>query len=431
MMILHEAILSIKQDRTRASLYWMTLAMTTTLVYLFINILSSNPDPSAFSMKNTTWESVLIGQDKFVILGPILIILCCWDVFLAHNYYITGKTDDLQVRMICGTSFFAMAKYLLLQSMILIILSVPIGILAAVCLIPAINIFFPILTENAYTLTMTIDSFYEAINIIIMLLLYIFIVDIGFTYQNSSGLLVNWNSEQRKPRKQTIIFGNENSMLKRVFWMMLFMFSVIMIYMNRHLILVAVAMGMYSFNKCLNQMIPQILRKIIRAKENKIIDVASIGFFRSDIQMLSLDTITFVLSTTVFLTIFVASQSNPAAELSSFIALIVTTIMQAMIVMFRFSVELTRRHTQYESLSYLGLSPNHQKQIVSRETNSVYVFVFILTLLYIFSYLACLVIGNEIGIISLVVLISIIGISLLLCSIINSKIRFAGEQKCY
>lgn len=399
----------------------MTWILATMIVFLCINILDSNPDSTALNLVGATFESVIIGKDKFVIFGPLLIVLCCFDVFLAHNFYIVGKTKDMQVRMICGTSCLQMEKYLLYQTVLLALASVPVGIIFTACITPLINLFFPYLTEGAYLISLSFDGLLESASVTILLLIYICIIDVGFVYQNSSGLVPSRGSEAGGEKIHTIMIGDPNSCFKKYFWAFLLCFSVILIYLDYKAILIWTAFGMYSLIKCNELVFPILFKKWIKSHENNIIDTAVSGFIRRDMHAVELDMIVFVISTVTFIVIYVSSQSNAAVLLTSLIAYILISLLQAMMIMFRFSIELSNRNLQFELLSYIGMDPSQERKIKEKEITGFYILAFVTVMLYAVSYLICAAIAGQIGVSIILTLICVIVCALGLCIFINIK----------
>lgn len=128
-MILRDALRSLQKDFSKAFFYLLIFVLTTMFIYLFYNIAMSDPSVDPIKNPSSTITYVMI----------LVVILCSVDILFANDFYVKLKGKDLAVRLICGGRFTQIAGFLLVQTMLLLVLAVPLGIFLANCLLPLVN----------------------------------------------------------------------------------------------------------------------------------------------------------------------------------------------------------------------------------------------------------------------------------------------------
>lgn len=82
-MIFRDAIRALKFDKPRTFFYWLTFFLTTLFIFLFFNILFSNPKGAEYLTGGTDMQA---RQN-------------------ANDFYVRSKGKDIAVRMVCGATF--------------------------------------------------------------------------------------------------------------------------------------------------------------------------------------------------------------------------------------------------------------------------------------------------------------------------------------
>ena len=68
------------------------------------------------------------------------VILCSVEIVFANDFFIKNKAKSLAVRLVCGATYTQNAGYLLLQTVLILLVALPVGIIGGLCALPLVNV---------------------------------------------------------------------------------------------------------------------------------------------------------------------------------------------------------------------------------------------------------------------------------------------------
>lgn len=413
-MIFHDAMLSLKKDKKKAFFYWLLLLLTTLLVYLFFAI--SNSDPSVDPLHNQ--------DNRITITTCIVIILCSIDILFANEYYVKLKSKDLAVRLLSGAKFTQTSAYLLIQTITLLLLSIPLGILFAYGALPMIN---SIMLQNGidYHIAMSLDSVIQSTVVILYVVFWIVLLNFSFAYRNSVNALMNVNTVTMHAENSFIQMPTAIKIPKWLidwFWVALLFVPILFFYVNVNYVFIASVISLASLYMILKEKVKPAITKWIRKKWiSNPMKMASLGMVRQDTYVLKLNILLFIVSVVVFVALLTNTNGQPMVMMTILISFVLMILLQGMALMFRFGTEISRRNTEYRILMNNGCTEMDCHKIMHHEVGIVYGSVFLLTMLYVVNILVCFNMHGDISMPLVIVMIASIVVTVLMSYVITRK----------
>jgi hypothetical protein len=386
-MILRDALRSLQKDFSKAFFYWLIFVLTTMFIYLFYNIAMSDPSVDPIKNPSSTITYVMI----------LVVILCSVDILFANDFYVKLKGKDLAVRLICGGRFTQIAGFLLAQTMLLLVLAVPLGIFLANCLLPLVNAMMSSV-DQSFAVSSHPEAMLNATVILLYVVFWIILLNMSFAYRNAVGLLMNPSS---------IISASEDSPFgtnlvpkkaKQIFWIAVFLVPILLIYWNRSLAILVSLIGMVGLNGCLSDVISPWINHQVSGRLLKDPDrMAAAGFARRDLRVLKNNIFLFEAGAVILVSMLVNSIGSMAESMTIFISYLVMACLQALALMFKFGTEISGRRRLFLTLNHIGFIQKDQKKIIHQEILYVYGFVIGVTLLYIFNILLSYTLAGDLS----------------------------------
>lgn len=430
-MIIHDAIRSLKKDFSKAFFYWVTFVLTTMFIFLFFNICSS--DPNLNPLNNS--------QNVITYVTALVLILCSIDILFANDFYVKLKGKDLAVRLICGGTFGQMAAFLLIQTILLLVLAVPLGIGLAYASIPFVNAFLSMANSGEMMVVVHSDAFIQASAILVYVIFWIIILNLSFAYKNAVGLLMSpstiiCSSDEGMAKlvytQMTDALGEKSKIAKFVHWLMhatfvkAFFFAVLLIgsmgivYYNRHLASVASIVGLFGINGVVNNiLLPTLNKNITNKKVNNPIVVAYQGFVRRDFKVLRNNIFLFLASAIVLSAMFITKMDYSLSMMAILLSYIVMSTLQVLCLMFRFGTEVSIRARLFKTLKHIGYLDADLKKIIRNEVFFIYGFLMIVSVLYVGNMLFSFFVCGDVGMNIIALLLGCLLVPLVLCCAIN------------
>lgn len=399
-MIVKDAFRSMRRDMLRCFFYWLTFLLTALLIFLFENI-SMSGEPDAVAMGGI---SLPIG----VML--LVVIVCSLDIFFANSFYVKSKAKEMAVRLICGATFGQIASFLLIQTLFLLLLAVPAGILLSVALMPFVSNVISLLTSTSFVISLHSEAFFISAVIILYVIFWTILLNLSFAYKNAAGMLMNAGTLLGTNQGSVLRIGLINDKVSSIFGLILFLAPVVLFFFQPGASVFLTAMGMmglYLFNKKgLTEWITHSMRKHVSSP----LRLAADGLVRRDMLVLNQNILLYFMVASVLSSLLINHLSDPADFGLLLVSYVLMTFLQSMSLMFRFASECGVRAQHFHIFNALGYVKDRQKKIISREILTVYGMIVLSSLLYSVSLLGSFMINNHLqaGLAVMLILIQVI-----------------------
>lgn len=405
------SLISLKKDIGRAFFYWLTFFITTVFIFTFFNLIFCEG------------LGINVGKNDNTLITTIvtLVSIVCLAVgFFANDFFTKNKSKEMAVNLICGGRFVQLVQFLMIQTGILFLLSIPIGIIVGILLVPIINFIVStglgfkdiVITVNTQTIIVTFC-------ILLFEVFWCIYLNLGFAYRNTIKTLME--GEESLQVKQS--FMKMSIKIHKYVYLVLFILPLLFFFNigdNAGALLVYSIVGIIGLSGVINKIIVPYIEKNKRVKyindNNKLIYM---GLIKEDIISTSLIMRLLIGSAIVFMTILGIVINDPLQSIVAIISYLVSNILLFMSVMFKFCSQMDKRKKIMKTLNQIGYLESDIKIIKIKEVIGFYGLIAILSLLYIGFALLSLYFNNIISLlIASMMLIGFI-IPLVLCTIIN------------
>ncbi|NLH62728.1 MAG: hypothetical protein GX478_00870 [Erysipelotrichaceae bacterium] len=411
-MIFRDAMHSLLKDRTKAFFYWLILVLTTVFICMFFSI--STSDPSVDPLHNS--------DNKITIVTALVLVLCSIDILFANEYYVKLKSKELAVRLLCGAKFTQTSAFLLYQTVMLLLLAIPCGILLACMLLPLANQVM-MAQASGFLITMNAQAILQSAVVILYVVFWIVLLNFSFAYRNSVGQLMNPSTVTMNETSASVGMPSVikiPSWVEHTFWILLFFVPAAVFYIKQEYIPLAAFVGAAGIYGILTKKMKPVLNSWIRKREtDHPLRLASIGMFRKDLYILRFNIILFIVSATILAALLAAAMDQPIAMMTIFVSYLLMTFMQAMALMFRFGSEISTRCTDYRILRYNGCTSHDCRTVMKQEVRMVYGAVLLAALFYISNILISYTIHGSLTWHMTVLMILTVLLALLFGSLLN------------
>lgn len=413
-MTFRDAVRSLKSDKSRTFFYWMTYFLTSMFIFLFFNIMMSDEK----GMKLITSGEDLIAT--FIVV--IVVVICLMCIQFANNFYVRSKGKDIAVRLVCGATFSKVTAYLMVQILIIMICSIPVGILAGYLLMPLLNSLIASFTSSA----LVIGVHQEANTLVFILLAMIVVwstaVNLSFTYTNAAfSMMTNDGSYSSKDGGT---FGGFLAsipvLFKQIFYLALFIIPLFAMFNPAVSKMTVSLMGLIGVWGIFNYIIiPFITRDMDKTNVNKPSVLAGNGFLRKDLEINKSSIILFIACAVVQISIIAERQDRIFDSMLFTFSYVIMNFLLAMMIMFKTSTEQSGRRKYYEVLYQIGFQENALKKITGRELLKLYGLVAGTALIYIGVMLAAIMREGGLSTHMMILLIAELIIPVIFCMIVN------------
>lgn len=409
------ALKSIKDDFDRSLFYWLTYVLTSMFMFLFFDI-------SYNEQINVTF--INSKNNMFTFLTVFVIGICMVVIFFANDFFAKKKAKDMAVRLVCGATYKQIVQFLLYQNTILLCLAIPTGIIGAFFIVPFLNYILINLLHTSLFLTIRYDAIISTALILVIVIFYSTLLNLGYTYRNSIYTLIN--EERLKINKGIKIFSLHFKLSKKAIKIISWLFFLLPIffyyyygYDTKNIIAFSI-IGMIGFYMFLNHIFLPFLNDLTHNKKtNQPLSLIYIGFIRTNIVVLKKNILLLILSAIFFISLLLISLNNPLEMILAFLSFVIINILLSMSIMFKYSTEIASRKKYFLSLERVGYTKHLQSYIIKKEIILFYAFIIIFSFVYILNMLFSLLYYQFITVSFLFLIVISFLIPLLLCAFIN------------
>ena len=410
-MIFRDALRSLKDDFTRSFFYWLTLLLTTMFIYLFFHIMNSDPVGVGFLEGGT--DPIATG------ITITVVIICMMAILFANDFFIKNKAKEIAVRLVCGATAYQLAFYLLIQTTILLVIALPLGILLARAMIPFLNGLLSNVMQSDLIIGIHPQGNVLTTIILGMVVFWIMMLNLSFSLRTGAALMLNRGSMTRSSGSSLFYNAAIPGALKSVVWLALWLVPVVFFYINPNYIIVMSLISLVGFMKCVDQVFVPWFGRRIKNSEGKPERMAYEGFVRVDLQLMKNNILLFMVCAVLLTTALIVKQT-PAIELMLYLlSYIVMNILLSLAIMLKYSTELSVRAMYYQSLHNIGYTEQQLRSVAGREVTLFYLLITAFSMLYLGNIFISQIIAGRLTVSFALILTGLFILPLAVCYVIN------------
>lgn len=366
-MIIRDAIRGLRYDLPRTFFYWFTFFLTSTFIYLFFNVLMCDPQARNFL---TNAEDT---GTTFVIIAVVVICLAC--IQFANDFYVRAKGKDIAVRLICGATFTQLAGYLLTQTIIILLLALPPGILLAHLLMPVLTKVMQAKFQTDYVIQANPDAVMMIVTILGMEVAWFTAVNMSFAYTNSAAVMMNKGTGITS--KQGDSFGSLTSKMPQwisaAFWVIFLIGMFVLGFVSEIPVIFTSLFALLGLNGMINNaVIPLMNYDLTHNSLNHPIKLAGKGFVKRDIIQLKNTIILLAASAALLLSLIVTKTDKPLQMILFTMTFVVMNVLLSLMILFKNSTEQSTREPYFNAMFRLGYMKSDLNRVVFNETSFFY-----------------------------------------------------------
>ena len=409
--MIRDAVRSLKKDLDRAVFYWIVFVLSSMFLFLFFHLALSEAVGVTFIYSKNDLPTYLTVFD---------VLVCIIVIFLANDFYVKKKSRELAVILICGGTYLQLVEFLLLQTGILMLLSMPVGIGLGCLSFPAVSAIIESMSGYRIQMAFGLQSVILTACVMGLEVFWCTMLNLGYAYRSSICSLIR-GEDKAKPRSRSALSTKGLPYIcLAVYFGCAGLFYTCGNAPERILLLGFVGTaGLWG----------SIHRAVLPALERSVSEkwagcgekLVYMGLFREDLKMSRLYVVLFI-SAANSLCAMMAGTTEKSGEFAlCLVSYAVIIPLLALSLMFRFATEASGRKKQFAILSNIGYGEDQIKRIKNMELVWLYGFIMGTALLYIFNIVAVLGIHGLIpGEIGAGILLIFTG-SLVVCGIISRR----------
>ena len=400
---------SLMHDKIRTFFCWITFTLTSMFIFLFFTVAMSD------AVGVTMYQS---KSDIPTILMVASVVLCSVEIVFANDFFIKNKAKDLAVRLVCGATYTQNACYLLLQTVIILIVALPVGIIGGLCLIPVVNMVLVSTMHTDITITLNFQSVLWAVLVLGYVIFWTLILNLSFSYRNSAAQLLNPNSLKKKGVKTLGIGGSVGKATMKLLHLALMVVPILMFYYDKSVVLPCTIFSLAGFTYVLDDFVFPILNRMIHNKISNSESIISLGFVRNDLNVLKMNILLFIISCTILISLLTSTQ-YPIYQVLVLITYIAMNALLALSIMFSFLNDLNDRPMKFKTLSHIGYLDDAKGRIIRKEVGLLYFFIIVCVLIYLVNIFMTLYLAGILAFKHIIILLIASLIPIIICGIVS------------
>lgn len=386
-MIFREAIRSLKNSRSKALFFALTFYITTALLFVYFNMANAATGGEIEVYVSGSNLADLIQMMEKGNAGNLMmvfiVIMCFIDLLFCNDFFVKNKAKELAVRMICGATYIQLAMYLLIQTVLLMAVSIPLGIAAGYGLIGLMNV---LLAAQGETLVVTVSSYamVEFFAVILFVVFWTVLLNCSFAYKSGAVLLAGGNMGAMKDRNSYGLASKPAvQMILNIAGIIAALLPLYQFFSGSGALAVSMVIGCVGLNRTAEYVfVPLLSGTNRRSGTKKTAEMISAGFLRRDIQFAKITVFLLICDLMVVMTMLFARQNTPLEYLLVIVSYISIAVLQSLTIMFRLETDLSGRGREYQILSQVGVSEAEKKKIMHSEVSKFYLIVLLIVIVY-------------------------------------------------
>lgn len=386
-MIFKEAIRSLKNSRSKAVFFALTFFITTALLFVYFNMAAAQTggQPEVFVTSTNLYDmfALLEKGNAGNLMMVFIVIMCFIDLLFCNDFFVKNKAKELAVRMICGATYLQLALYLLIQTVLLMLISIPLGILTGYGLIGLMNL---LLAAQGETFVVTVSSYavVEFVMVMIFVVFWTILLNCSFAYKSGAVLLAGGNMGAMKDRSSFGIASKPAAQfILNVIGIIAAVLPLYNFFNGSGALAISMVIGSVGLNRVMgNVLLPLLSRFNRKSGTKKTVGMVANGFLRRDLQFSKVTIFLLLCDLMVVLTMLFGRENSPLEYLLVMVSYISISVLQALTIMFRLETDLSGRMQDYHILSQVGVAEEEKSKIMHNEVSKYYILILLLVVIY-------------------------------------------------
>lgn len=385
-MIVRDALRSLRDDFTRSFFYWLTLLLTSIFIFLFFNMMMSDPDGASFLTEGTDALATLISVS--------VIVICMTAILFANDFFVKRKAKELAVRLICGATALQLAMYLLIQTVILLIIAIPVGLIIANLLIPLMNHLLANVMNSSLVVAVSGDANLLVGIIIGFVIFFVIMLNLSFALRNAATMMF---SKDIMTASGSGIFylGNVPGVFKKIFAVILWLGPVALFYTTEGGMIIYALLSLVGLSMCMDSVFEPWLTEKNDKDPSDLRRIVTGGFIRHDLKLLKFNVLLMLGCACLLTTSLISKQTKPIELLMYTMSFIVMNGLLSLAILFKYSTDISNRAPYFRTLDQIGYDESDLKAVRSGEVGRFYGFVIITGLIYLINIIAVGYINHD------------------------------------
>ncbi len=174
--MIKDAARSLRKDLDRAVFYWIVFILSSMFMFTFFHLALSEAVGVTFIYSNNDLPAYLTVFD---------VLICMVVIFLANDFYVKKKSKELAVILICGGTYLQLVEFLLIQTGILMVFSIPVGIGLGWACFPLLSLLIKTMSGCEIEIGFGMQSVALTASVIILEVFWCTMLNLGYAYRNS------------------------------------------------------------------------------------------------------------------------------------------------------------------------------------------------------------------------------------------------------
>lgn len=373
-MIIRDALRSLRDDFIRSFFYWLTLLLTSIFIFLFFNMMMSDPDGASFLTEGTDALATLISVS--------VIVICMTAILFANDFFAKRKAKELAVRLICGATALQLAMYLLIQTVILLVIAIPVGLILANLMIPLMNHLLATVMGSDLVIRISGDANLLVGIIIGFVIFFVVMLNLSFALRNAATMMFS-KDIMTASKGSTFYLGNMPGNLKKIFCLVLWLAPIALFYTTEGGMIIYALLSLVGLSMCFDSIFVPWLTNRNDADPSDLRRIVTDGFIRHDFRLMKLNVLLLLGCACLLATSLISKQTKPIELLMYTMSFIVMNALLSLAILFKYSTDISNRTPYFRTLDQIGCSESDLKAIRSKEVTGFYGTILIVGLLYL------------------------------------------------
>ena len=387
-MIFKEAMRSLRNSRSKAIFFALTFYITTTLLFVYFNMAAAltggQPEVYITSANQADLFQLLEKGNAGNLMMVFVVVMCFIDLLFCNDFFVKNKAKELAVRMICGATYIHMALYLLIQTVLLMVISIPLGILTGYGLIGLMNHLLAMQGET-FVITVSTYAMVEFIAVLVFVVFWTILLNCSFAYKSGAVLLAGGNMGAMKDNRGAYGMGSKPAVqiLLNIAATVAAILQLYNFFNGSGALAISMIIGSVGLNHVMGSLfLPLLTRQNRKEGTKKTIGLISNGFLRRDMQFCKVTVFLLICDLLVVMTMLFSREYSTLEYLLVIVTYVSIAILQSLTIMFRLETDLSGRMQDYHILSQVGVSEDEKKKIMHSEVTKFYLLILVIVIIY-------------------------------------------------
>lgn len=407
--MLKDVFRSLMDDKIRSFFCWVTFTLTSLFIFLFFVVAMSD----AVGVKMVEGTS-----DIPSVLMVVSVLMCSVEIVFANDFFIKNKSKELAVRSVCGSTYTQNALFLLLQTIVILVIALPVGIIVGLLILPLINQLLVSVLSSKIVITINAEALLWAFLVICYVVFWTLILNLSFSYRNSVSMLLNPNSIKVPHTSKIDIDLDKKGIIGKILHLILFLLPLYLCYQLPTFAILWVLVSLLGFIYVVNDFFTPLLERRIKNKISNEVTLLSLGYFRYDLTLLRLNILMYIFSSVLLSALF-SQADDPAQHVLILITYVAMNALLSLSILFKYANEITERPKKFKTLSHLGFLKKTQKKIIRKEVGYLYFYIILITCFYLVFIFASLIHSGVLDVKYACILLCASILPLLICSFVT------------